>query len=119
MSLLSALSLVCGLMLHVSFSVLNPHYCVPRKTVPYQSKSHLLSSMLLQTLTVLQHIYSRLDQSTLAVLSNALIVTDGNEGASPLVPKAFLKPHRNAAKWLHTLHPAFKIFCRLRNLPHL
>nr|XP_046246907.1 semaphorin-4E isoform X2 [Scatophagus argus] len=38
MSLLSALTLVCGLMLHVSFSALNPHYCVPRKTVPYQSE---------------------------------------------------------------------------------
>lgn len=39
MSLLSALGLVCGLMLHVSLSALNTHYCVPRKTVPYQSKS--------------------------------------------------------------------------------
>ncbi|XP_051232434.1 semaphorin-4E [Dicentrarchus labrax] len=38
MSLLSALSLVCGLMLHVSFSALNTHYCVPRKTVPYQNE---------------------------------------------------------------------------------
>lgn len=38
MSLLSALSLVCGLMLHVSFSTLSSHYCVPRKTVPYQNE---------------------------------------------------------------------------------
>ncbi|XP_070688405.1 semaphorin-4E [Pempheris klunzingeri] len=37
MSLLSALSIVCGLMLHVSFSALNTHYCVPRKTVPFQN----------------------------------------------------------------------------------
>lgn len=40
MSLLLALSLICGSMLHVSFSALNNHYCVPRKTVLYQSKSH-------------------------------------------------------------------------------
>lgn len=38
MSLLSALSLVCGLMLHVSLGALNSHYCVPRKTVPYQNE---------------------------------------------------------------------------------
>ncbi|KAM7388481.1 hypothetical protein PAMP_024652 [Pampus punctatissimus] len=38
MSLLSALSIICGLMLHVSFSALNTHYCVPRKTVPYQNE---------------------------------------------------------------------------------
>lgn len=44
MSLLSALSIVCGLMLHVSLSALNTHYCVPRKTVPYQSKSHTVST---------------------------------------------------------------------------
>ncbi|XP_067453490.1 semaphorin-4E [Thunnus thynnus] len=41
MSLLSALSIVCGLMLHVSFSALNTHYCVPRKTVPYQNELKL------------------------------------------------------------------------------
>ncbi|XP_022615066.1 semaphorin-4E-like [Seriola dumerili] len=41
MSLLSALSIVCGLMLHVSLSALNPHYCVPRKTVPYQNELKL------------------------------------------------------------------------------
>ncbi len=44
MSLLSALSLVCGFVLHVSFCALNSHYCVPRKTVPYQSKSHHLNA---------------------------------------------------------------------------
>ncbi|XP_036971335.1 semaphorin-4E [Acanthopagrus latus] len=38
MSLLSALSLVCGLMLHVSFSTPNTHYGIPRKTVPYQNE---------------------------------------------------------------------------------
>ncbi|XP_061593769.1 semaphorin-4E isoform X2 [Cololabis saira] len=37
MSLLSALSIVCGLMLHVCFSSLHTHYCAPRKTVPYQN----------------------------------------------------------------------------------
>ncbi|KAG7513884.1 hypothetical protein JOB18_019409 [Solea senegalensis] len=41
MSLLSALSIVCGLMLHVAFSALNSHYCVPRKTVPYQNELKL------------------------------------------------------------------------------
>uniref|UniRef100_A0A3B4WPZ5 Si:ch211-129c21.1 n=1 Tax=Seriola lalandi dorsalis TaxID=1841481 RepID=A0A3B4WPZ5_SERLL len=41
MSLLSALSIVCGLMLHVSLSALNTHYCVPRKTVPYQNELKL------------------------------------------------------------------------------
>ncbi|TDH08379.1 hypothetical protein EPR50_G00096750 [Perca flavescens] len=41
MSFLSALSIVCGLMLHVSFSALNAHYCVPRKTVPYQNELKL------------------------------------------------------------------------------
>lgn len=41
MSLLSALSIVCGLMLHASFSALNTHYCVPRKTVPYQNELKL------------------------------------------------------------------------------
>lgn len=45
MSLLSALSLVCGLMLHVSFSTPNTHYGIPRKTVPYQSKSDWLNSL--------------------------------------------------------------------------
>ncbi len=44
MSLLSALCIVCGLMLHVSFSALNTHYCVPRKTISYQSKSQSLSA---------------------------------------------------------------------------
>uniref|UniRef100_A0A3Q1FJZ2 Si:ch211-129c21.1 n=2 Tax=Acanthochromis polyacanthus TaxID=80966 RepID=A0A3Q1FJZ2_9TELE len=34
MSPLSALSIVCGLMLHVCFS----RYCVPRKTVPFQNE---------------------------------------------------------------------------------
>ncbi|XP_069550929.1 semaphorin-4E [Brachyistius frenatus] len=38
MSLLSALSIICGLMLHVCFSAVNAHYCVPRKTVPYQNE---------------------------------------------------------------------------------
>ncbi|KAM9357614.1 semaphorin-4E [Symphorus nematophorus] len=38
MSLLSALSLICGLMLHVSLCALNTQYCVPRKTVPYQNE---------------------------------------------------------------------------------
>ncbi|XP_073332219.1 semaphorin-4E [Pagrus major] len=38
MSLFSALSLICGLMLHVSFSTLNTHYGIPRKTVPYQNE---------------------------------------------------------------------------------
>ncbi|XP_060890842.1 semaphorin-4E isoform X1 [Labrus mixtus] len=38
MSLLTALSIVCGWMLHVSFSALNTHYGVPRKTVPYQNE---------------------------------------------------------------------------------
>ncbi|XP_074491981.1 semaphorin-4E isoform X2 [Sebastes fasciatus] len=41
MSLLSALSIVCGLMLHVSFSALNSYYCDPRKTVPYQNELKL------------------------------------------------------------------------------
>lgn len=45
MSLLSALSLVCGLMLHVSFSTPNTHYGIPRKTVPYQSKLAWLSCL--------------------------------------------------------------------------
>ncbi|KAG7233965.1 hypothetical protein INR49_028679 [Caranx melampygus] len=31
------LSIVFGLMLHVSLSAINTHYCVPRKTVPYQN----------------------------------------------------------------------------------
>ncbi|XP_029286341.1 semaphorin-4E [Cottoperca gobio] len=43
MSLLSALSIVCGLMLHVSFSALNNHYCVPRMTVPYQNELKLFN----------------------------------------------------------------------------
>ncbi|XP_053286809.1 semaphorin-4E isoform X2 [Pleuronectes platessa] len=38
MSLLKALSIVCGLMLHVSLGALNTHYCAPRKTVPYQNE---------------------------------------------------------------------------------
>nr|XP_019936160.1 PREDICTED: semaphorin-4E-like [Paralichthys olivaceus] len=38
MSLLSALSIVCGLMLHVALSALNTHYCAPRKTVPYENE---------------------------------------------------------------------------------
>lgn len=37
MSLLSALSIVCGLMLHVCFS----RYCVPRKSVPFQNELKL------------------------------------------------------------------------------
>ncbi|XP_038151254.1 semaphorin-4E [Cyprinodon tularosa] len=37
MSLLSSLSIVCGLMLQLFFSVLSAQYCVPRKTVSYQS----------------------------------------------------------------------------------
>ncbi|XP_018525695.1 LOW QUALITY PROTEIN: semaphorin-4E [Lates calcarifer] len=41
MSLLSALSIICGLMLHVSCSALNNRYCVPRKTVPYQNELKL------------------------------------------------------------------------------
>ncbi|XP_054458808.1 semaphorin-4E [Anoplopoma fimbria] len=41
MSLLSALSIICGLMLHVSYSALNTHYCVPRKTVPYRNELKL------------------------------------------------------------------------------
>ncbi|XP_034530507.1 semaphorin-4E [Notolabrus celidotus] len=41
MSLLSALSIICGLMLHVSFSAINTRYGVPRKTVLYQNKLSL------------------------------------------------------------------------------
>lgn len=37
MSLLSALSLICGLMLHGSVCAPNTRYCVPRKTVPFQN----------------------------------------------------------------------------------
>ncbi|XP_029005186.1 semaphorin-4E [Betta splendens] len=37
MSLLFGLSIVCGLMLHDGVSALNTHYCVPRKTVPFQN----------------------------------------------------------------------------------
>ncbi|KAM4548485.1 semaphorin-4E [Odontesthes bonariensis] len=37
MSLLLALSIICGLMLHVCISALNSHCCVPRNTVPYQN----------------------------------------------------------------------------------
>uniref|UniRef100_I3J2X0 Si:ch211-129c21.1 n=1 Tax=Oreochromis niloticus TaxID=8128 RepID=I3J2X0_ORENI len=39
MSLLLALSIICGLMLHVS--AVNTDYCVPRKTVPYQNELKL------------------------------------------------------------------------------
>ncbi|KAM9848737.1 semaphorin-4E isoform 1-T3 [Aulostomus maculatus] len=38
MSLLSALIIVCGLMLRGSFGALNTRYCVPRKTVHYQNE---------------------------------------------------------------------------------
>ncbi|XP_060934882.1 semaphorin-4E-like [Limanda limanda] len=38
MSLLKALSIICGLMLHVSHGALNTNYCAPRKTVPYQNE---------------------------------------------------------------------------------
>ncbi|XP_060933553.1 semaphorin-4E-like [Limanda limanda] len=38
MSLLKALSIICGLMLHVSLVASNTHYCAPRKTVPYQNE---------------------------------------------------------------------------------
>ncbi|XP_071751857.2 semaphorin-4E [Centroberyx gerrardi] len=38
MSLLCALSIFCGLFLPFSFSALNAHYCVPRKTVSYQNE---------------------------------------------------------------------------------
>ncbi|KAM4738506.1 semaphorin-4E [Anableps anableps] len=41
MSLLSTLSIVCGLMLQLHFSVLSTQYCVPRKTVSYQSNLNL------------------------------------------------------------------------------
>ncbi|KAK5601944.1 hypothetical protein CRENBAI_018894 [Crenichthys baileyi] len=41
MSLLSALSIVCGLMLQLNFSLLSAEYCVPRKTVFYQSNLKL------------------------------------------------------------------------------
>ncbi|MEQ2171124.1 hypothetical protein GOODEAATRI_007510 [Goodea atripinnis] len=41
MSLLSALSIVCGLMLQLYFSLLSAQYCVPRKTVFYQSNLKL------------------------------------------------------------------------------
>ncbi|XP_068449183.1 semaphorin-4E [Clinocottus analis] len=41
MSLLSALSIVCGLMLHVSHGALDARYCVPRKTVPHQNELKL------------------------------------------------------------------------------
>ncbi|KAK5870015.1 hypothetical protein PBY51_024681 [Eleginops maclovinus] len=41
MSLLSALSIVCGLMLHVSVNAIDTRYCVPRKTVPYENKLKL------------------------------------------------------------------------------
>lgn len=41
MSLLPALSIICGLMLHVCFSAVNNGYCVPRKTVPYQNELKL------------------------------------------------------------------------------
>ncbi|KAK5930952.1 hypothetical protein CgunFtcFv8_027146 [Champsocephalus gunnari] len=41
MSLLSALSIVCGLMLHVSVNALDTQYCVPRKTIPYQNELKL------------------------------------------------------------------------------
>ncbi|XP_072245916.1 semaphorin-4E isoform X2 [Leuresthes tenuis] len=37
MSLLLALSIICGLMLHVCISALNSPCCVPRNTVPYQN----------------------------------------------------------------------------------
>lgn len=48
MSLLLALSIVCGLVLHVSFSALSTQYCVPRRTVPYQSKSQVLTASTLR-----------------------------------------------------------------------
>ncbi|XP_028259236.1 semaphorin-4E-like [Parambassis ranga] len=41
MSLLSALSIVCGLMLHVCFSADYTRYTVPRKTVPLQNEQKL------------------------------------------------------------------------------
>ncbi|KAF7665255.1 hypothetical protein LDENG_00149470 [Lucifuga dentata] len=41
MSLLWALSIFCGLLFHFSFSALNTHYCVPRKTVPYRGNLKL------------------------------------------------------------------------------
>ncbi|XP_041646816.1 semaphorin-4E [Cheilinus undulatus] len=41
MSLLTVLSIVCGWMLHVSFSTLNTHYGIPRQTVPYQNELRL------------------------------------------------------------------------------
>lgn len=43
MSLLSALSIICGMMLHVCFSADYTGYTAPRKTVPLQSKSTILS----------------------------------------------------------------------------
>ncbi|XP_059197702.1 semaphorin-4E [Centropristis striata] len=41
MSLLSALSIVWGLMLHVSFAAPDDQYCVPRNTVPFQNELKL------------------------------------------------------------------------------
>ncbi|XP_021176717.2 semaphorin-4E isoform X2 [Fundulus heteroclitus] len=41
MSLLSTLSIVCGLMLQLYFSLLSAQYCVPRNTVSYQSNLKL------------------------------------------------------------------------------
>ncbi|KAM4628937.1 semaphorin-4E [Polymixia lowei] len=41
MSLLYAFSILFGLLLSLSHSALNTHYCVPRKTVPYQNELKL------------------------------------------------------------------------------
>ncbi|CAN9500591.1 unnamed protein product [Ophioblennius macclurei] len=41
MSLLSTLSIICGLMLYACFSTVNPQYCVPRNTVLYQNELKL------------------------------------------------------------------------------
>lgn len=126
MSLISALSIICGLMLHLSLSSPNAQYCVPRKTVPYSSELKLFkedgifnySTMLIQEhlgvmlLGAREAVYA-LDLSNIAVKTSAVYwrVTEEKQRECNNKGKQAEVECRNYIRTLHRLNDTTMYVC--------
>ncbi|CAJ1060189.1 semaphorin-4E [Xyrichtys novacula] len=126
MSLLSALSIIFGWMLHVSFSATNTHYVFPRRTFPYQSELRMFreegifnySTMLMQEdlgvvlLGAREAIYA-LDINNISVRKTAVYwrVTEEKQRECTYKGKHAEVECRNYIRTLHRLNATTMYVC--------
>lgn len=126
MSLILALSIICGLMLHLSLSSPNAQYCIPRKTVPFSDELKLFkedgvfnySTMLIQEelgvmlLGAREAIYA-LDMSNIAAKKSAVYwrVTEEKQRECNNKGKQAEVECRNYIRTLHRLNETTMYVC--------